>query len=1542
MTFGKDGNSKNLKGNSDEKYIATAAIVWEFIDGYRNANSNHMECTNTKYRDAVSKPGSNIRYNYDVISNGLYNAQIIPSFTHPTREQAPTVNLTYDSSKSCWTKSLTDKNKVLSNFNFAGTYSMTGGYTLTVTQSGNNLTFSCNAPKAGTYTLNSPIGSKNIKFPTGGSTSDIVAYTDSKLQDCVGTGSVDPPWGYINVRTLGSQGNDFFIQKEVWTEEQYNDDSYSGESPVGNAETLSGWYFYVERKDEHPFSAIVGPTDDLGQTDVISKFSNQPVFNGTYTITELGRLKTNASGNSKSDFYMPSGCESLGGVTSTYYLGTGLGDSTGNVVGVGRTNFINNPYLRIVKKSDNNDVSGFYFKVYDKNNPDSYQIFGPTSSSGITTVSMLSDDVNGGTVGTQLVIDELGKRNSNGRYSIPTEFEKPEPVEITLESDNFSLDSSSENAITVNFYNTCLGKFKLIKQDSQTKNGLAGATYSVYNSNVTDSNGNLLDYAFVTDLTTGSDGTVTSDKLPLGTYYLKEKNPPTNYGIDNRVYSVNVTAGSNITPVQIVLKDDLKTGSVTLKKIDSKTRNALAGSEWKLYSSAGGTYVPLVQSGYGGYTYSESGTLGLTLQTNNNGNLSVSGLPYGSYYFKETKAPTNHVLSNDTYSFTISDSAQSATITATNTPKAGSVTLNKTDSENGTSLSGSEWKLYSSAGGTYVPLAQSGYGGYTYSETGSMGLTLQTDNNGRLTISDLPYGSYYFKETKAPTNHVLSNKTYSFTISDETAEATITATNAPQTANAKLVKTSEDGEVADIYFNLSDNLGSNYGDFKTDKDGNIDFGTLRVYNDNNIKIQYTVKELGLKKSDGSYSIPYKYNSVNDETFTLTADETYTVSFKNTLKTGSVNLYKQNGLGVGLAGAEFELYNSQGELLKVEENEVGNYSFTTDDDGITTVVTDENGRIIIDNLPQAEGYNFIETKSPAGKMPYANKIPFDIIAENDTTLNPELIVKDNNIIMLGTGSIGNIGFWGTSGLLAIAAAAFIILHFTKNKKRKEAFKMKKKNFGAKLLTAMLMTILIVFSSISVVGAAEINNSSSGTNILDKDRKVSFTLNCEKKGYTFDVFQVGRLENFENPYETKYSSLVSEISDSILNGDTPTMLSELDKIENLPAEATKVGNFITSEQSSQTISELEQGIYYVRAVNYPAGVKSVTNSVFALPYYTDEWIYEIPEINLAEKVDDDIPETHKSITNSTKDNENFTDVSLGDTVDFEIRSTTAGSSSMKLGSYIIYDDMSSGLTIDKNSFNVALLKEDGTKITDLDSSEYTVNITSENEGENTLFNVALTHEYLQTDKFYASDVYYTSVTYSAILNKYAVIGIEGNPNKEQKLEYSNKNGVTSDVEGNTVYVYTYGIYVDKFNEKAEALSGAEFALYNTYADAESGSNAIAAGTSDTNGKVYFYNSSNEEVRLQSGQYFIKETQAPQGFNPYTDVIEISIDVTYGDTFVNGTYVTGAPIDGYASVEVKNTQTVLPQTGGYGNIILYIAGTAALAGAITLFVIRKKIKS
>lgn len=485
--------------------------------------------------------------------------------------------------------------------------------------------------------------------------------------------------------------------------------------------------------------------------------------------------------------------------------------------------------------------------------------------------------------------------------------------------------------------------------------------------------------------------------------------------------------------------------------------------------------------------------------------------------------------------------------------------------------------------------------------------------------------------------------------------------------------------------------------------------------------------------------------------------------------------------------------------------------------------------------------------------------------------------------------------------------------------------------SRILTSFLLVMTLLLSAVPFASAAT---------LLDESKKVSISLECDKPDYVFEVYRVASLDtNNTSPYETKYTSFstIPVIAEAIKNGNTSSLIATLDGFSSMPEEFISCGVYdVNSDGNTKTFDNLEQGIYYVKATNFPAGVKRVTNSAAALPYYNNGWVYSIDPINLATKIVEDVPVTHKEITNSTKDNVNFTDVSLGDTVNFEIRSTTAGSASMRLGSYYVTDDMSAGLTLDKDSFNVSLLDKNGEKLSDLAKSDYNVNITSEAEGKNTEFNVALTKDYLQKRNFYNSNVYYTSVTYSAVLNKYAVVGIKGNPNTEGKLVYSNKNGVESSVDGNTVYVYTYAITSNKVDPDNKPLEGGEFAIYSTEENATKGQDqdVIATGVSDENGIVKYYNSNGEEMKFASGTYYVRETKAPKGYVIYGNVIKVEINAEYGNVLTDGTYVTKAPENGTAVFNCTNHRIVVPQTGGSGTILIYIIGGVLLAASAATF--------
>lgn len=497
----------------------------------------------------------------------------------------------------------------------------------------------------------------------------------------------------------------------------------------------------------------------------------------------------------------------------------------------------------------------------------------------------------------------------------------------------------------------------------------------------------------------------------------------------------------------------------------------------------------------------------------------------------------------------------------------------------------------------------------------------------------------------------------------------------------------------------------------------------------------------------------------------------------------------------------------------------------------------------------------------------------------------------------------------------------------------------------ILMAVMLIGALLFSCIPGVSAASLNLNT----------KTSFSFACDKLGYEFSVYNVGTLVKTSNPYEVKYTSTIPELSNAILNGDSSALLKALDELS-----ADKLGSVVgtyntTSDGATKTFSNQSQGIYYVRATNFPAGVKSVTNSVFALPYYTaeDGWIYNLDNIALASKVVEDTPEIEKTITNSTKRNVNYTDVSLGDTVNFEIKTSQAGSYSntasldFRLKSYVVSDKMSKGLTLDPDSFKVELVDENGNTVATLEKdTDYVVDIKA-TLGADTDFTVSLTESYLQETEFYGSNVTDVVTSYSAVLNKFATTAFTGNPNEAVKLTYSNKNGVTAEVEGNEVHVYTYGIKVNKQDDNGNVLEGAEFALYTASEIAKEKADerytpvALATGTSDKDGFVEFKNASGEVIRLQSGTYFVKETKAPEGYNRYTDTIEVKISAEYADTFTNGTWISSAPADGIAEVTVTNSKVIYPQTGGEGAKLYYILGAFGFAITLGLFLASKRRK-
>lgn len=130
-----------------------------------------------------------------------------------------------------------------------------------------------------------------------------------------------------------------------------------------------------------------------------------------------------------------------------------------------------------------------------------------------------------------------------------------------------------------------------------------------------------------------------------------------------------------------------------------------------------------------------------------------------------------------------------------------------------------------------------------------------------------------------------------------------------ENGNLEIIKTSEDGIVANIAFTVTGN-GKTYN-VKTDSNGKITISDLTAG-------EYTVTE----------AVPVRYESQQSKKVTVQAGKTASVSFSNTLKKGTIKINKQS-----------------------EDGEVGNRTFEITGNGKTyTITTNSDGIAILSDIP----------------------------------------------------------------------------------------------------------------------------------------------------------------------------------------------------------------------------------------------------------------------------------------------------------------------------------------------------------------------------------------------------------------------------------------------------------------------------------------------------------------------------------------------------------------------------------------------------------------
>lgn len=666
--------------------------------------------------------------------------------------------------------------------------------------------------------------------------------------------------------------------------------------------TSGSWY-----RVEYTHSNGTTYTGYASSTYLTNK-TTQTIYTPTVTSNALlGTLTTNSSGSAS--LVVPAGTVSVKEKTAP--KGFSVDNETHTVtmdgnktLNVSDTPIIYEYNINLTKTSANVSITngdsgyslaGAVYKIYN--------------SSGTEVASITTDSSGKGTSNVKL---------KNGTY---TAVESKAPPGYALDTTRHTVRINNADA-TLNVSDVPLIKTVTLTKTSANTSitagnsnySLAGAVYDVYE-------GNSATGTPVATFTTNSSGKATLSRtlIPNTTYTILERTPPPGYVKDTTPHSFYLAYNS--ATMNVV--DDPTTIRLTVKKKDSETNASVAQGNASL---AGAQYKVTYVNG--------TKTVENIVTTNSSGSATLRGLPIGvTVTVQEITAPAGYKLDSRVHTY----------VTTTKTEKIeydlepedftedvfkGHIQITKQIEMLGADAQleqGAEYQVYLKSAGSYANAKDTER---DYLVTGA---------DGKATTKDLPYGTYTLHQVKGVPGREFKDMDVDVHENGKTYEMTLT--NELKYAPLKIVKTSEDGNVAGFTFKVT-RLADGYSKtYTTNAAGEIITDQMPVYVDADATqlYEYKVEEI---------NVPDKYRTPDAQTITLTYGQTAEVRFYNQIARGTLEILKVDHDGVTpLEGAKFEI---------------------TDDNNnvIATETSGPDGKIKVDSILYGQ-YHWSEVMAPKG-------------------------------------------------------------------------------------------------------------------------------------------------------------------------------------------------------------------------------------------------------------------------------------------------------------------------------------------------------------------------------------------------------------------------------------------------------------------------------------------------------------------------------------------------------------------------------------------------
>ena len=478
--------------------------------------------------------------------------------------------------------------------------------------------------------------------------------------------------------------------------------------------------------------------------------------------------------------------------------------------------------------------------------------------------------------------------------------------------------------------------------------------------------------------------------VPIGTVVIREVKAPDGYSLSNVVFYRHISeeiaeiAKDTNTPINVPIDEMPAKAYVGINKLN-QSGIGVGGAVYGLYSDSActslydklttadgkGTFAKSVDVGKTYYIKEITAPTGYELDDTvypviaNEENSTVETAVIQTIYedaikadLKIKKSSTDGIVSN--LWFAISDNLGNE-YNAVSTDKNGEATVKglRVYDDKGNKITYTVKEL-----GFKTTLGSHSYGGYTWTIKKENAISYKGSyyegvSNAVFSNCENAYSRYYYgKSSEAKSN--ANGKSLTL---DESKTVTFSFQNTVPETDLTVKKSSYNGKVSGVWFEVQDENGKYYGDIVTDSTGTANYYNRYGYKLTScltvpnsaicIPIKYKVIEKGFL-GGGSYYFPENYLE-KAESECKTANKYGTTStlnyfMYNAPATGRININKTSEDGV-IEGLSFKLESFDDEREFDDDLIPTPMAYDADGNGITSIVltTDENGKASTDNM-----------------------------------------------------------------------------------------------------------------------------------------------------------------------------------------------------------------------------------------------------------------------------------------------------------------------------------------------------------------------------------------------------------------------------------------------------------------------------------------------------------------------------------------------------------------------------------------------------------------